>query len=81
MRLKYLLALPFSLEDETWVQARYIVVFAAFLVNAVCFMMRINLSVAIVAISLDTNNNNTVGNATQDIQGPVRLHFFIFYLY
>jgi hypothetical protein len=44
-----------------WLKIRYLVVFCGFLANAVGYMMRVNLSVAIVAM--------TVENGTS-IEGP-----------
>lgn len=47
----------------TWLQARYLVAFSASLLNAVFYAMRINLSVTIVAIAIDTEHqdNSPVG--------------------
>jgi hypothetical protein len=46
-------------EKDTWLQARYVVALTCTLLNAIFFLMRINLSMTIVAIALDTNNNVT----------------------
>ncbi|KAF4517148.1 hypothetical protein B566_EDAN006447 [Ephemera danica] len=46
-----------AMEKGTWLQARYVVAFACTFFNTVFFLMRINLSVAIVAIALDSSDS------------------------
>ncbi|KAF4517149.1 hypothetical protein B566_EDAN006448 [Ephemera danica] len=49
-------------EQDWWLQARYLVAFACFMANAVSFLMRVNLSVAIVAMTLENEGEGLHNN-------------------
>lgn len=55
-----------------WLKIRYLVVFCGFLANAVGYMMRVNLSVAIVAMTVE---NGTSVEGPEDV--PVSHYVYI----